>query len=80
MTNRLQSSPGLQSSLGEAQNAAGVSLQRMPTIEATQLLGEAGVLAILHGGDTYQLTRTKQNKLLLTKCQAFVASGLVQQD
>jgi len=73
MTNRLPSS------LGEAQNAASVSLRRVPTIEATQLLGDAGVLAIVHGGDTYQLTRTKQNKLLLTKCHAITAA-LVQQD
>lgn len=74
MTNRLQSS------LGEVQNATGISSQGMPTIEAQQLLGEAGVLAIVHGGETYQLTRTKQNKLLLTKCQAIVASGLAQQN
>lgn len=72
MTNRLQSS------LGEVQNATGISSQGVPTIEAQQLLGEAGVLAIVHGGETYQLTRTKQNKLLLTKCQTFVAPGLVQ--
>ncbi|WP_029147223.1 hemin uptake protein HemP [Methylophilus sp. 5] len=74
MTNRLPSS------LGEAQNAASVSLGRMPTIEAKQLLGDAGILAIVHGGDTYQLTRTKQNKLLLTKCHAIMAAALVQQD
>jgi len=74
MTNRLQSS------LGKAQNAASVSSRRMPTIEASQLLGDAGVLAIVHGGDTYQLTRTKQNKLLLTKCHAMNASVLVQQE
>ena len=72
MTNRLQSS------LGEVQNATGISSQGVPTIEAHQLLGEAGVLAIVHGGETYQLTRTKQNKLLLTKCQTFVVPGLVQ--
>lgn len=73
MTNRLQSS------LGEVQNATGVSAQRMPTIDAQQLLGEAGVLLIMHGGEAYQLTRTKQNKLLLTKCQAVMVADLVQQ-
>lgn len=73
MTNRLQSS------LGKAQNAASVSSHRVPTIEASQLLGEAGVLAIMHGGDTYQLTRTKQNKLLLTKCHALAVSSQAQQ-
>lgn len=80
MTDRLQSSRRLQSSLGEVQNAGNVSLRRVPTIDAEQLLGDAGVLAIVHGGDTYQLTRTKQNKLLLTKCHAIAASALVQQD
>jgi hemin uptake protein HemP len=80
MTDRLQSSRRLQSSLGEVQNAGNVSLMRVPTIDAEQLLGDAGVLAIVHGGDTYQLTRTKQNKLLLTKCHAIAASALVQQD
>lgn len=74
MTNRLQSS------LGEAQNATGITSQRVPTIEAGQLLGEAGVLAIVHGGETYRLTRTKQNKLLLTKCPGYLVSECVQQD
>lgn len=60
---------GLQPLLGEAHDVAAVSSSRIPTIAAQQLLGEVGVLAILHGDDTYQLTRTKQNKLLLTKCQ-----------
>jgi len=64
----------LQSSLGKAQNTASVSSRRVPTIEASQLLGDVGVLAIVHGGDTYQLIRTKQNKLLLTKCHALVMS------
>jgi len=73
MTNRLQSSPG------EVQNATGVSVQ-IPTIEAWQLLGETGVLTIVHGAETYQLTRTRQNKLLLTKCHDLVAPGLGQQD
>lgn len=72
MTNRLQSS------LGKAQNAASVSSHRVPTIEANQLLGDAGVLAILHAGETYQLTRTKQNKLLLTKCHALAGSAQAQ--
>ncbi|WP_024930603.1 hemin uptake protein HemP [Methylophilus sp. OH31] len=80
MTSRLQSSRHLQLPLGEAQNAASVSLRRMPTIEASQLLGDVGMLAIVHGGETYQLTRTKQNKLLLTKCHAMKTSVLVQQD
>lgn len=74
MTNRLQSS------MDEVQNATGVSSQWMPTIDAQELLGDAGVLAIVHGGETYQLTRTKQNKLLLTKCQALVTPGLAQQN
>ncbi len=74
MTNRLQSS------LGDVQNATGISSQRIPTVDAQQLLGDAGVLAIVHGGETYQLMRTKQNKLLLTKCQAIVAPELVQQN
>ncbi|WP_018987326.1 hemin uptake protein HemP [Methylophilus methylotrophus] len=74
MTNRLQSS------LDEVKNATGVSFQWMPTIDAQELLGDAGVLAIVHGGETYQLTRTKQNKLLLTKCQALVTTGLAQQN
>jgi len=74
MTDRLQSSRRLQSSLGEVQNAGNVSLRRVPTIDAEQLLGDAGILAIVHGGDTYQLTRTKQNKLLLTKCHAYGAT------
>lgn len=60
---------GLQSLLGEVHDETAVSTPRIPTIAAQQLLGEVGVLAISHGGDTYQLTRTKQNKLLLTKCQ-----------
>jgi hemin uptake protein HemP len=31
------------------------------------LLGSAGRLAILHGGETYRLRVTRQNKLILTK-------------
>jgi len=38
-------------------------------VDAARLLGDAGELAILHGGDTYRLVRTRQNKLLLTKCR-----------
>ena len=80
MTDRLQSSRRLQSSLGEVQNAGNVLSGGVPTIDAQHLLGDAGVLAIVHGNETYQLTRTKQNKLLLTKCHAIAASALVQQD
>ncbi len=39
-----------------------------PVVDANQLLGARGVLSIVHAGETYQLRRTKQNKLLLTKC------------
>ncbi|QDC44897.1 hemin uptake protein HemP [Methylophilus medardicus] len=70
----------LQSLMSEVQNAARVSPGQVPTIEARQLLGDAGVLAIMHAGETYQLTRTKQNKLLLTKSQVLAAPPQAKQD
>lgn len=36
-------------------------------LTAEQLFAGANNVAILHAGETYVLTRTKQNKLLLTK-------------
>lgn len=62
----------LQPLSAEVQAVPGVSQLQVPVIDASQLLGESGELAILHGGETYKLTRTKQNKLLLTKCHGVV--------
>jgi len=62
MTNRLQ----LQ--LNQVQNAADEAHAGVPVVDANQLLGKRGVVAIMHGRDEYRLTRTRQNKLLLTKC------------
>lgn len=47
-------------------------------VDARLLLGEAGALSILHGGETYKLMRTKQNKLLLTKCNPETGNGIGQ--
>lgn len=46
-----------------------VSAQRayVRELSAEQLFGGGNNVAILHAGETYVLTRTKQNKLLLTK-------------
>lgn len=57
----------------------GVSATEVSVVDAAHLLGDAGELAILHGGETYRLTRTKQNKLLLTKCRNLNAFGNTQQ-
>lgn len=58
---------------------AGMSPVSMPVIDARQLLGTSGELAILHDGETYKLKRTKQNKLLLTKCPSVVLHGVARQ-
>lgn len=39
----------------------------MPVLATEQLFAGASSVAILHAGETYMLTCTKQNKLLLTK-------------
>ena len=62
-------------SVHDVQNASGECPAAVPVVDAHALLGEAGVLAIVHGSDTYQLTRTKQNKLLLTKCVPQAPAG-----
>jgi hemin uptake protein HemP len=62
MNNQLQPLSGKRSSLVDA------SVAHLAVVDAGQLLGDAGGLVILHGSETYKLTRTKQNKLLLTKC------------
>lgn len=65
----------LPSLVHDVQNASVESRAEVPVVEAHALLGKAGLLVIVHGGDTYQLTRTKQNKLLLTKCVPSAQSG-----
>ncbi|HEY0907568.1 MAG TPA: hemin uptake protein HemP [Methylophilus sp.] len=39
----------------------------MPQVAAERLFAGASRIAILHAGETYLLTLTRQNKLLLTK-------------
>lgn len=70
MTNRLPPQ------LNQVQNVADEAHARVPVVDANQLLGRRGVLAIMHGGDEYRLTRTRQNKLLLTKCHDGLSQGL----
>ncbi len=53
---------------GKTPSLVEVSGARLAVIDAGQLLGNASGVVILHGNETYKLTRTKQNKLLLTKC------------
>nr|WP_300312954.1 hemin uptake protein HemP [Halomonas sp.] len=36
-------------------------------VSSTDLLGESNVLIITHNGQRYQLRRTRQNKLILTR-------------
>ncbi|HSH87011.1 MAG TPA: hemin uptake protein HemP [Methylophilus sp.] len=62
-------------------NSSLVEVSGMPlaVIDARQLFGNASGVVIMHGNETYKLTRTKQNKLLLTKCHnevVDVSSGL----
>ncbi|KQT42322.1 hypothetical protein ASG44_06060 [Methylophilus sp. Leaf459] len=52
-----------------------VSGAPLAVIDAVQLLGNASGVVILHGNETYKLTRTKQNKLLLTKCHHEILDG-----
>lgn len=59
----------LQSLSNETDVVTNVARADVSVVDAAHLLGDAGELAILHGGETYRLTRTKQNKLLLTKCR-----------
>lgn len=70
MTNRLQPQ------LNQVQNAAAEAHAGVPVVDANQLLGKHGVVAIKHGRDEYRLTRTRQNKLLLTKCHDGLSQGL----
>lgn len=42
-------------------------MQALPEINADQLFGTSNTVAIRHAGEVYVLTRTKLNKLLLTK-------------
>ena len=53
----------------EPANAGCVSDKRhgLPEINADQLFGASNTVAIMHAGEVYLLTRTKLNKLLLTK-------------
>lgn len=62
MNNQLQPLSGKNSSLVDA------SVANLAVVDAGELLGDAAGVVILHGTETYKLTRTKQNKLLLTKC------------
>lgn len=39
----------------------------LPAINADQLFGASNTVAIMHAGEVYLLTRTRLNKLLLTK-------------
>lgn len=42
--------------------------QQAPScVSSEELLGRAGVLEILHGGERYRLQRTRSGKLILTK-------------
>lgn len=41
--------------------------QVLPEINADQLFGTSNTVAIRHAGEVYVLTRTRLNKLLLTK-------------
>lgn len=70
MTNRLQPE------LNQGQNAANATQTGVPVVDANELLGKRGVVAIMHGRDEYRLTRTRQNKLLLTKCQDNIGRGV----
>lgn len=38
-----------------------------PLVDAQALFGDAHVVLIQHGADTYRLCRTRQGKLILTK-------------
>ena len=53
----------------ESANAGCVSNKQhgLPEINADQLFGASNTVAIMHAGEVYLLTRTKLNKLLLTK-------------
>lgn len=55
--------------VAESANAGCVSGKRhgLPEIDAEQLFVASNTVAIMHAGEVYLLTRTKLNKLLLTK-------------